>query len=371
MSILNVCIAGTGSFFPGKPVPNDHLETVLGELDDAPANIKSYIKTIRTRMLDRMGVQKRHFAIDPDTGDMTHNFSKLAEEAARKALEMARMEPEEIELLIISCPGSDHHTPPTSTLLQEQLGIRNCAEIEIHSNCTGVGKGVQIAFDSLRTNRYKTALVVYSQLSSIYLRSSYFNQLKMNKVHATLRWILADGSGALVLKATEKPDSDQKIIDTYVESVGGNRPPGMIAGAAASDLMKVDSKVSDYYKNGSHHLWQDFSAVNKYAGPLLLDGICRFLEKLGVESSTVDHYVISVPSLKIYEDNRSLFLKRLGVPLKRIKFRSENTGYCGGATTLIHFDEMVRSGEIKKGDFIVIHAVESSKWMTAGFAVRW
>ena len=371
MSFLNVRIAGTGSFLPGLPIPNDRIETALGELDNAPDNIKSFVKTIRVRMLDRIGVQARHFAIDPSTGDMTHNFSKLAEGAARKALEMAQMVPEDIELLIISCPGSDQHTPPTSAILQEQLGIRSCAEIEIHSNCTGVGKGVQIAFDSLRTNRYRTALVVYSQLSSIYLRSSYFNQLKMNKVNATLRWILADGSGALVLKATEKTDSDQKIIDTYVESVGGNHPPGMTAGAAASDLMKVDSKIPDYYENGSHHLWQDFSAVNKFAGPLLLDGICRFLEKIGVEPHTVDHYVISVPSQKIYEDNTRKFLKRLGVPLNKIKFRSENIGYCGGATTLIHFDEMIRSGEIKQGDFVVVHAVESSKWMTAGFAVRW
>jgi 3-oxoacyl-[acyl-carrier-protein] synthase-3 len=371
MSFLSVRIAGTGSFLPGQPIPNDRIEAVLGALDIAPYNVKSFVKTTRMRMLDRIGVQARHFAIDPSTGDMTHNFSKLAEEAARKALEMAQMVPEDIELLIISCPGSDQHTPPTSTILQEQLGIRSCAEVEIHSNCTGVGKGVQIAFDSLRTNRYQTALVVYSQLSSIYLRSSYFNQLKMNKVHATLRWILADGSGALVLKATEKTDLDQKIIDTYVESVGGNHPPGMTAGAAASDLMKVGSNFPDCYESGSHHLWQDFPAVNTFAGPLLLDGICRFIEKIGVDPHSVDHYVISVPSKKIYEDNSRIFLKRLGIPSDRIKFRCENTGYCGGATILIHFDEMVRTGEIKQGDFVIVHSVESSKWMTAGFAVRW
>jgi hypothetical protein len=37
----------------------------------------------------------------------------------------------------------------------------------------------------------------------------------------------------------------------------------------------------------------------------------------------------------------------------------------------LHFDEMVRSGELRPGQLAVVHAVESSKWMTAGFAVRW
>jgi len=59
------------------------------------------------------------------------------------------------------------------------------------------------------------------------------------------------------------------------------------------------------------------------------------------------------------------FLDRLGISRDKIKFRSDKIGYCGGAATLLHFDEMVRGGEIKTGELAVVHAVESSKWMTA------
>lgn len=371
MSFLSVKIAGTGSFLPGPPVTNERLESVLGPLVNAPAKVKSFIENLGPKMLERGGVRTRHFAVDPETKDMTYNFSTLAEKASRNALEMAGIEPQQIDLLIMSCPSYDQSTPPTSALLQERLGIQSCAEMEIHSNCTGVGKGVQVAFDALRCGRYQTALVAYSQLSSIYLRSCYFNQAKMDKVHAALRWILADGAGALILQATQNGKPGHEIIGTFVESVGAGRPAGMTAGGAAADLMRANHQIPELYNDGMHHLWQDFSAVNDNAAPLLLQGLCNFTQQLKIEPNTVDHYVVSIPTSQLYEDHIPAFLDRLSIGREKIKFRSDKIGYCGGAATLLHFDEMVRTGELKSGQMAIVHAVESSKWMTAGFAVRW
>jgi len=369
MSILPVHIVGTGSFLPGPPITNDRVEAILGPLSDAPPKVRSFVDNLGKRMLERGGVKSRHFAVDPETRDMTHTFSSMAEQAARRALEMAGMVPTDIELVIISCPTSDHSTPPTSTILQERLGIPTCAEMEIHSNCTGVGKGMEVGFNALRSGAYKTALVTYSQLSSLYLRSCYFNQAKMDKVHAALRWILADGAGAVVLKAGGS--EGHEVLGTFVESVGAGKPAGMIAGGAAADLVRSNRQIPEMYSEGGHHLWQDFTAVNDNAAPLLLEGILRFAKKMKLDPSTVNHYVVSIPTTNLYEDHIPAFLDKLGVPRESIKFRSGEVGYCGGAATLIHLDDMVRSGELKKGQLAVVHAVESSKWMTAGFMVRW
>lgn len=371
MSLLPVSIVGTGSFLPGPPVPSERVEAILGRLDNAPQKVKSFVENLGQKMLGRGGVETRHFAVDPETGDMTHNFSQMAEIAARNALEMAGMEPQELDLLIISCPSYDQSTPPTSALLQERLGIQTCAEIEVHSNCTGVGKSMQIAYDTLRTGRYKTALVAYSQLSSIYLRSCYFNQPKMDKVHAALRWILADGAGAVVLRANENGKPTHEVIGTFVQSVGAGRPAGMTAGGAAADLMKAAHQIPELYGEGQHHLWQDFTAVNDNAAPLLLQGLVNFTERMKIPPGSVDHYVVSIPTSQLYEDHIPAFLDRLNITRDKIKFRSNRIGYCGGAATLLHLDEMVRTGELKPGQLAVVHAVESSKWMTAGFAVRW
>lgn len=370
MSLLPVRIVGTGSYLPGPPIPNEKVEAVLGALDRAPRKTQSFVQNLGKRMLDRGGIQARHFAIDPETGDMTHDFSSMAEIAGRSAMDMASLEPQEIDLLLLSCPFCDQHCPPTSALLQERLGIQSCAEMEIHSNCSGVGKCVQIAYDALRSGRYRTALVCYSQLSSMYLRSCYFNQAKVEKVHAAIRWILADGAGAVLLRAGQNGTPEHPILGTYVESVGGGRPAGMTSGGA-TDLMPADCQYPQLYENGGHHLWQDFTAVNSLAAPVLLEGIVRMLAKLKLDSSKVDHYIVSIPTRQLYEDHIPAFLDKLGITAERIKFRSADHGYVGGAATLLHLDEMVRSGELQAGQTAVVHAVESSKWMTGGFVVRW
>jgi 3-oxoacyl-[acyl-carrier-protein] synthase-3 len=371
MELIPVHIAGTGSHLPGPPIPNDRLEHILGELSNAPPKVRGFVQNLGERLINRGGVQARHFAIDPETRNLTETNASLAEKAARKALEMANMDPKELDLILISCPTHDHPTPPTSALLQERLGTPACAEIEVHSNCCGVGKCAQIAFDSIRCGRYKTALVTYSQLSSIYLRSCYFKQEKMDKVHAALRWILADGSGALVLRAAEKGENGHEMLDTFVESIGYNRAPGMTAGIGLGDLVDFRGQIVDVHNQGNHHLWQDFNAVNRDAGPLLLQGITSFCKRMGVEPSTIDHFVVSIPTAQLYKENLPRFAEVLGIHEKQAKFRSQDIGYCGGAATVIHLDHMVRSGEIQPGQAALVHAVESSKWMTGGFFLRW
>ncbi len=370
MTFLPVRIVGTGSYLPGPPIPNEEVEAILGPLGQAPQKTQSFVQNLGKRMLDRGGIQARHFAIDSETGDMTNDFSSMAEIAGRSALDMANVRPQEIDLLLLSCPFCDQHCPPTSALLQERLGISHCAEMEIHSNCSGVGKCVQIAYDALRCGRYRTALVCYSQLSSIYLRSCYFNQVKVDKVHAALRWILADGAGAVLLRSGQNGTPGHSILGTYVESVGAGRQAGMISGGA-SDLMRADHQFPQLYEDGCHHLWQDFTAVNNLAAPLLLEGILRMIKQLNLDSSKVDHYVVSIPTRQLYEDHIPAFLDKLRITSDRIKFRSGQHGYVGGAATLLHFDEMARSGELQAGQTAVVHAVESSKWMTGGFVVRW
>jgi 3-oxoacyl-[acyl-carrier-protein] synthase III len=326
------------------------------------------------RMLDGGGIQSRHLAIDPETHRLTHTVAGLSEQSARRALEQANRKPADVELLVLACPNYDYSTPPTSTILQERLGIERCAEMEVHSNCSGVGKIVQIAYDALRTGRYRTALVNYAQLSSVYLRSCYFNQPQMTKTQAALRYILADGAGSLFLEAVDAEPGepvDRELVGTLVESIGMSKPPGMTAGAGVADLVEPDSQVQALYAKGHHHLDQDFTAVNRDAGPTLLDGIVRLLESLNIDPATVDHYVYSIPTMQLYNGNLEAFSTRLHTTAEQMKFRACRTGYCGGASILLHFDEMVRSGEIKPGQLVALHSVESSKWMTAGFVVRW
>jgi len=371
-TLHRVVVSGTGSFLPNPPVPNSRIDDVLGHLSEAPPRVLGFIKNVGPKMLADSGIECRHFAVDPETHRLTHTVATLGEQAARQALSRAGKQPQDIDLLVIACPNYDCSTPPTSVLLQQRLGIERCAEMEIHSNCSGVGKSVQVAYDALRLGRYRSALVVIVQLSSVYLRSCYFNQARMTKTQAALRYILADGAGALFLQAVPASESGAvrgELLGTYVESIGGSMVPGMTAGGGVADLVEA-APITDVHNRGSHHLDQDFAAVARFAGPYLLDGALRMLTSLKIDPAGVSHFVWSIPTMQLYESNLPAFQTRLTPDLSRMKFRARQTGYCGGASVLLHFDEMMRSGEIQAGQIVVLHSVESSKWMTAGFVVR-
>jgi len=296
--LKRVVIRGTGSFLPNAPVPNERIDDVLGPLTDAPDRVKKFMENIASRMLASSGIRYRHFSIDPKTRKLTHTVASLAEESCRKALEAAGKRATDVELLVISSANYDETTPPTSALLQERLGIDTCAEMEIHSNCSGVGKSVQVACDALRLGRYKNALVAYSQISSVYLRSSYLNQAQMNKKQAALRYILADGSGALYLEAVDAKPGEalaHEVIGTYVESVGGRRQAGMTAGGGVGDL-STDPSIEDMFRKGTHHLDQDFTAVNRDAGRLCFEGSVKSVESIEPRPKKVDHLIISIPT---------------------------------------------------------------------------
>jgi 3-oxoacyl-[acyl-carrier-protein] synthase-3 len=368
-SLHAVALAGSGSFLPGDPIPNDRIDEALGPLDGASEDVRRFMRTVGRRMLAHSGVEFRHFAVDPTTQTLTHTVAGMAEPACRAALEAAGRRPSDVELLLLTSPASDAQVPPTSTYLQERLGIERCAEMEVHSNCSGTGKCLQIAFDALRLGRYRNALIVAVQPAGSVLRSGYFNQSCVTKSQALLRYILSDGAGAVYLEATEENDTRPRVVGTYVDSVGGHRPAGMTCGWGIQDASLHYEPFRGTYEAGSHHLDQDFAAVNGEAGKTLTEGILGLLGSLDLAPLDIARYIVSFPTKQLYDRNVLHFAAH-GVPLDRAQFRARDVGYLGCAAVLVHLDEALRAGELGPGDLAVVHAVESSKWMTAGFVVR-
>jgi 3-oxoacyl-[acyl-carrier-protein] synthase-3 len=373
-SLSRVSVVGTGSCLPNAPIPNREIDDVLGRLIDAPDHVRVFSEGFGPSYLESSGIRHRHFAIDPATRRITHTCADMAADAAHRALQQAGRKATDVDLLLLATPYYDHIVPPTSTALQERLGIECCVEMEIHSNCAGVGKCMQIGFDALRLRRYETALVAYVQHSSSFLRSCWFHQQRMTKSQAALRYILADGAGAVVLEAGRhgrRKAVQHELLGVHVESIGGLRPAGMTAGGGVAALLDGAGSLVGLHQAGSHHLDQDFPAVNREGHVLAAEATLRMLEALQLESSQIDHYVGSIPNRALYEQGLGTFTGLLKVDPSKVKFRAVDSGYCGGASILVYFDHMVRDGELRAGETVALGAVESSKWMWGGFVVRW
>jgi 3-oxoacyl-[acyl-carrier-protein] synthase-3 len=372
---IPIHILGTGAFLPGDPVTADHVDDLLGTLEGLPPRLQTRVDSLRDRMLNRSGVTLRHFAIDPHNRRQTETNASMAERAVRTAAEAAGVDLGEIDLLLCAAPAADRLTPPTSVLVQERLGLDRCLEIEIHSNCSGVPKALQVAIDMLRQGRYRVAAVVYSQLSSIFLRREYLNPARLTMENLVLRWVLSDGAGAMIL-APARP-APAEILDAYVESVGRCRAPGMTCDLGVEAGLTVcdgrgGSVLHGVFEQGLHHLWQDVLAVTRCAPEMLLGGLRRMLDGLGVRPGDVHAFALPVPGRQFKIDGYDgLFRRIMNIePDERVPFLVDRFGYCGGAASLVQFDYMVRHGYFQPGDLAAVYVEESSKWMSGGFVCR-
>ena len=182
----------------------------------------------------------------------------MAAEAGRRALAMAGWKPEDVELLVVTTVIPDQLMPPTSTLVQEALGIPRCAELEISANCTAPTKGIMVAANQLRLGDCTRALVCSSQYVSFLGLPPWSNPAQMTPQQGHLRWVLSDGAAALALERAE-PDIG---LRTWLESIGGGKRSGMSLplGAGSPDLTSA-------FASGNQHVTQDALYVLKHAVP--------------------------------------------------------------------------------------------------------
>jgi 3-oxoacyl-[acyl-carrier-protein] synthase III len=369
-SAREIGILGTGSFLPGDPIPTNQVETVLGPIT---SRLEYQYSKLCAKFHARSGLAFRHFAIDPVTRRQTETNASMSEKAIRKALESADIDADSIDLLVVSTPVSDYQCPPLSALLQDRLGIQRCAEIEIHSNCSGTPKAIQIALDMLRAGRYTRAVVAYSQLSSIFLRSEYFNPACVQLDSLALRWIMSDGAAAIVLDSKQ---GDLTLVDAYVESIGGTDKPGMFGFSQAAfgyeSPNALAASLPAIYAAGCHHVRQDAAAVNNRAPKALVEGLGRMLRTASIPAESITYFLLGIPGKHfITSDVRDFFRTTIGVePVSSIVPSIEDIGYCGGATVLVQLDRLVRAGSLCEGNVVAAYVIESSKWMSGGFVLR-
>ena len=137
---MNAGILGIGSALPEKILTNHDLEKIVDTNDE-------WIRT-------RTGIEERRIA-DDDT-----NTSDLAYEAAVKALENANITAEEIDLIIVATVTPDHPFPSVSCMIQERLGAKNAAAMDVGAACAGFMYGMITAKQFIESDSYKYVLVV-------------------------------------------------------------------------------------------------------------------------------------------------------------------------------------------------------------------
>lgn len=308
---IHARITGTGSYLPGSPVTNDAL-IAAHRLDSSDEWI-----------VERTGIRVRHFAPKGMT------TSDLALEAARRALEAAFCQPNEIDLIIVATSTPDYVFPSVATLLQAKLGNTNGAPaFDMQAVCGGFVYALSIAEKFIQTGTHRCALVVGAETFSRMIDWS----------DRTTCVLFGDGAGAVVLKASEDP--------------------GILASALHADgryhsILSAPGHLCGGQPIGDPLIRMDGQAVFKFAVRALTEVAEETLVAANLPSEQLDWLVPHQANIRIIQATA----KKLHLPSEKCIVTVERHGNTSAASVPLALDEAVRAKKIKRRDTLLLEGI--------------
>ncbi len=309
-------IVGTGSFLPPRRVTNHELAAQLAEKG---------IETSDEWIVSRSGIAARHYA------EPTVQSSDLAVEASRRALNMAALQPNEIDLIIVATSTPDHlgGFPSTACVVQRKLGITNgAAAFDVQAVCSGFVYAVSVADAFIKAGAHKNVLIVGAEVFSRIL----------NFEDRTTCVLFGDGAGAIVLSASAEPG----ILSTRLHADGSH-----------GDILCVPGSVSGGAVDGSAFLYMDGQAVFKLAVSVLEKVAKEALDAADMSASQIDWLVPHQANIRIMQGTA----KKLGLPLEKMIVTVDQHGNTSAASIPLALDAGVRDGRIKPGQTVMMEGV--------------
>jgi len=307
-------ILGTGTALPEKIITNHDLEKL--------------VETSDQWIMDRTGIRERRQAGPLET---TSSLSVLA---ARKALDMAGIKPEQLDLIICSTISPDMPLPSTGAFIQRDLGARGCCAFDLAAACSGFLFGLTVADTFIKTGKAHYVLVVGAELLSRYL--DY-------KDRATCV-IFGDGVAAAVLGPVDPP-SGILAEEMHTEGAFAEHlfiPAGGTAKPASCDTVKA----------GEHFIKMRGNELFKVAVRSMEEVSRQVLKEGGVRPEELNLFIPHQANQRITEAVR----ERLGVAPEKVYSNISRVGNTSSASIPICLDECVRAGRIKRGDLILMTA---------------
>jgi len=296
-------IIGTGSYLPEKILTNADLEKIVETSDEW--------------ITERTGIKERHIL------DSSQVLSDMTEAAAKRAIEAAGINKDEIDLIIVATISSEFITPSAACILQQKLGIKSCPAFDISAACTGFIYGLNIADLYIKSRTAKCILLVASEALS-----------KLTDWTDRSTCVLfGDGAGAVVLKADNHPG----LRSTY------------ICAESHHELLYAKSCL---YVDNSKYIEMKGNELFKLAVMKLSESVQKVLDQNKISSNEVDWLVPHQANLRII----TAMSKKLNMPMERVILTIQEHGNTSAASVPLALDVGIRDGRIKRGDTVLMEA---------------
>src|SRR6267378_1560716 len=312
MADIRAGILGTGHSYPEGILTNADLEKMVETTDD-------WITT-------RTGIKQRRKAA---AGEYTSLF---AVRAARQAIERAKIDPLEIDLLLCATVTPDQILPSTGCIIQAELGANKAAAMDIVAACSGFLYGLTLADSMIRTGQVRYALVIGAEILTQYV----------DYTDRGTCVLFGDGAGAAILAPVEADQgilaarikSDGRYLEQLYSPGGGTRRPPSAETIAAGD---------HFFKMKGNELF-------KVAVRSMADISREVLEDAGHNAEDVKLFIPHQANQRITD----AVANKLNVESDRVYSNIAMHGNTSSASIPIGLDECVEAGRISAGDLVLM-----------------
>ena len=307
-SAINGVITGWGRALPETIVTNSDLAKTLDTSDE-------WIR-------ERTGIEQRHI------GGTT---ASLSIESGRKALEMSGVDPLSIDALILATTTPDRTVPATSAAVQHGLGLR-CGAFDVNAACSGFVYGLVTAHGLIAIGMRNILVIGTDTLSRI-----------TDWTDRNTAILFADGSGAAVIQATDRPG---QLLGWDIDA------DGSLENLLYADIGKT--------------LYMEGKEVFRRAVRIMVDSAEKSLKAAGLTTSDITLVAPHQANIRIIE----AACKRLDIPMSKTSWVGNKTGNTSSASIPLALFDAADNGRLKTGDNVLL--VGFGAGMTAASAViKW
>ena len=314
-------IKGTGKYIPPHLVTNDDLAKIIDTSDE-------WIQ-------QRTGIKQRYW-IEPGS---TTGASDLALEAAKKAMDKAGWEAEDIDLIIFATLSPDIFFPGAGVFLQTKLGLNSTPALDIRQQCTGFLYGITTADAYIKAGMADRVLVVGAEVHSTGLDKTDRGR--------DITVLFGDGAGAACIEAVET-DKEIGILGSSLHADGKYADSLMLELPASK--YSPERITEEMMKDGRQYPSMNGSRVFKLAVKKLPEVTAEILEKTSRKIEDIDMVIPHQANLRINE----FYLQKLGLPAKKMFNNIQKYGNTTAGSIPIALDEAIEEGKIDTSKDLVL-----------------
>ncbi|MDP8107480.1 beta-ketoacyl-ACP synthase III [Pasteurella atlantica] len=299
-------ILATGSYLPAQVRTNAELEKMVETSDEW--------------ITQRTGIKERRIAAENET------VATMGYEAAKKSLEMANIDPNEIGLIIVATTTSSHAFPSSACQLQQMLDIDDAICFDLAAACSGFVYGLSVADQFIKTGQVKKALVIGSDLFS----------RALDPEDRTTVILFGDGAGAVILEASEEAG----ILSTHLHATG-----------KSANVLSLENQAR-VLESAPAYVEMQGNDTFKIAVRELANVVEETLEYNQLKRDQIDWLIPHQANLRII----SATARKLKMGLDQVVLTLDRHGNTSAASIPAALDEAVRDGRIQRGQTLLLEA---------------